>query len=765
MKVSKSLALVSAVESLEPRRLFAVTVPSPIADIAVRPNASNSSVELGSVFNTTNLDSVTGTVVRFPVEAGTGSARLAGNINIELFTQTPLSTQNFLNYVTSGRYDGVIFHRAIPGFVIQAGGFIAPNATAVTLDPNLQNEFTLSPRDGQGRVNTRGTLAMAKQGGNPNSATSQWFVNLADNSGNLDNQNGGFTTFGRVFSGGMALADQIAALPRTNAGGAFTDLPVAGYTSGPVLEQNLVVFRGPAVVASPRTFFTYTVASSDAQVVAASVEGGNLTLDYGTRVGTSTVTISATDLTGATVTDTFTVTVASPSLGVSFNGRNVTPGQAQPVNVGQAFVGQTATRQVLFQNTGTGPISITGVTVPTGFSLVGTAPASIAAGQQVLLEFAIDTTTAGVKEGTISIATDAVNAVNGAFAFVVRSEVGSGVTLGTGGSKSLIFTDADGTRATFTFRGAGLARFEFSGTSPAVSTVRGVSTVTGTNVTVANVAISGSRSSSGLSVSLRGGNGRIDVASVSSETLIGALAFRGVVLTDTLSLPAGVNGVTLSSVSSATVNLLQAAASSSIRSLLLGDVAGSTITVAGGARTVTFVSLTDSTLSFGGVVTHFNATTVASSTLAAGALTNIAVRNAVTGSTLTSTGVVARATVGSFASSTLRSGLNSETLEPATAADFTASSRIAQFTVSSRAPDAFTGSNLFAANLGRLRLGQLTSGGALSRISGANIAEVAGSGELRRSFSVKRITAATDIDAALVAAGVPISRLNVDILA
>jgi len=109
--------------------------------------------------------------------------------------------------------------------VIQGGGYRynPANNTAPHIDtqPPIVNEFGVS--------NTRGTVAMAKLGGDPNSATSEWFVNLADNSANLDTQNGGFTVFGRVIGDGMDVVDQIATLPRANFGGAFASTPTINY--------------------------------------------------------------------------------------------------------------------------------------------------------------------------------------------------------------------------------------------------------------------------------------------------------------------------------------------------------------------------------------------------------------------------------------------------------------------------------------------------------------------------------------------------------
>ncbi len=159
-----------------------------------------------------------------------------GEFSIELFDDiTPGTVANFLNYVNSGRFNGTEIHRSVPGFVIQ-GGWLSYNPATnvldqITLDPAIQNEFSVS--------NTRGTVAMAKQGGDPNSATSQWFVNLADNSANLDGQNGGFTAFGRVIGDGMTVVDNIAAQPTYTVAG-IADFPLVNYTSGAVVESNFI---------------------------------------------------------------------------------------------------------------------------------------------------------------------------------------------------------------------------------------------------------------------------------------------------------------------------------------------------------------------------------------------------------------------------------------------------------------------------------------------------------------------------------------------
>src|SRR5437588_824101 len=130
-----------------------------------------------------------------------------GDIEVELYDQDkPVTVQNFMRYVQSGAYTNMFLHRCIPGFVVQGGGFNTTNQLATNrftvfdYVPNfgsISNEFNIGTR----LSNTYGTIAMAKAGGDPNSASSQWFFNLGDNSANLDNQNGGFTVFGRLVRG------------------------------------------------------------------------------------------------------------------------------------------------------------------------------------------------------------------------------------------------------------------------------------------------------------------------------------------------------------------------------------------------------------------------------------------------------------------------------------------------------------------------------------------------------------------------------------
>jgi cyclophilin family peptidyl-prolyl cis-trans isomerase len=130
-----------------------------------------------------------------------------GDMDIQLFNNDkPVTVSNFVKYVRRGFYNTEFLHRCAPGFVVQGGGYMVTNTalpdgiSTLFRVPNfgyITNEFNV----GRKISNTYGTLAMAKVGGYVNSASSQWFFNLADNSSNLDNQNGGFTVFGRVIGG------------------------------------------------------------------------------------------------------------------------------------------------------------------------------------------------------------------------------------------------------------------------------------------------------------------------------------------------------------------------------------------------------------------------------------------------------------------------------------------------------------------------------------------------------------------------------------
>lgn len=146
-------------------------------------------------------------------------ATSVGDFVVEVYPdKAPKTVANFLQYVHDKHYEGTIFHRVIDGFMVQAGGFT----------PDMQQKPTRPPiplEANNGLKNDRGTIAMARTG-NPNSATSQFFVNVKDNSNlNAPQPDGyGYAVFGKVVSG-MDVIDKIRATPTGNKG-SFQDVPL-----------------------------------------------------------------------------------------------------------------------------------------------------------------------------------------------------------------------------------------------------------------------------------------------------------------------------------------------------------------------------------------------------------------------------------------------------------------------------------------------------------------------------------------------------------
>ncbi|CAN5646816.1 peptidylprolyl isomerase A [soil metagenome] len=143
-----------------------------------------------------------------------------GEITIELFReQAPVSVENFLQYAADGFYDGTIFHRVVPKFMIQGGGY-TPSLAEKPTRPPIQNEAT------NGLRNLRGTVAMARKQ-TLRSATSQFYINVADNR-MLDHTgytpiDFGYAVFGRVLEG-MDVVDRISVVP-TGLQGEMADVP------------------------------------------------------------------------------------------------------------------------------------------------------------------------------------------------------------------------------------------------------------------------------------------------------------------------------------------------------------------------------------------------------------------------------------------------------------------------------------------------------------------------------------------------------------
>lgn len=143
-----------------------------------------------------------------------------GDIDVELYEdKAPETVKNFLDYVNSGHFDGLIFHRVIPGFMVQGGG----------MEPGLKPRANKAPIENEatnGLKNTVGTLSMARTN-DPHSATSQFFINVADNAfldhKNQTPQGWGYAVFGKVVDG-MDVVNEIVNVP-TGSVGHYQDVP------------------------------------------------------------------------------------------------------------------------------------------------------------------------------------------------------------------------------------------------------------------------------------------------------------------------------------------------------------------------------------------------------------------------------------------------------------------------------------------------------------------------------------------------------------
>ena len=292
-----------------------------IEDLTVPENSTATSFNLAENFDD---PLTTGQIARFEF----ADSSLAGGVtDVLLFDQAgagaPETVANFSNYVTDNDYANSFIHRSIAGFVVQGGGYTFDPESGlgeVPSDPAVVNEFSSQ------RSNTTGTIAMAKLGNDPNSATNQWFFNLANNNASddpnsLDNQNGGFTVFGQVLSDeDFAPIEAIAALPTTNlseVSPAFSNLPVIveeGETS--IDGDNLVTLNNVSLLQEDELEFA-VIENSNPELVEAIINEGQLSLNYAPNSsGSARITLQATNLLGDTVEDRFIVAVgeAQPDL-------------------------------------------------------------------------------------------------------------------------------------------------------------------------------------------------------------------------------------------------------------------------------------------------------------------------------------------------------------------------------------------------------------------------------------------------------------------
>jgi len=321
------------VEPLESRIAPALTVLNPLADITAGIGSKGALVDLSQIFDA-QAAHPNHTIVTFTTnfDANPNAEGVQpGVIVLEMLDdEAPFTVQNFLRYATSkdasGDYAGTFFHRAVTDpanglEILQGGGFNAKSTSHINTILEVHNEFDPA------RSNVRGTVAMAKvgleQGGGPNSATSEFFINAGDNSSNLDNQNGGFTVFARVIQG-MDVVDQILALRRFDADktdNAAGILPVQNYdfsSNPPVTRANRIVIEDVQVSAEKGnaagiTFnvlgVTDLAGNATDLLTAQVVNGSDLRLKYADgKNGLAKVRVEASQ-NGVTAVDEFVVEV------------------------------------------------------------------------------------------------------------------------------------------------------------------------------------------------------------------------------------------------------------------------------------------------------------------------------------------------------------------------------------------------------------------------------------------------------------------------
>lgn len=239
-----------------------------------------------------------------------------GDLTLGFYEGFPVTVENFFAYIESDAWDGAFFHRMAKlgtgeDFVLQGGGFkpnVSPGTyTRVDQLPAIVNEFDSS------RPNLCGTISMAKLGGDPDSATNQFFISLNDNRAILDDQNGGFTVFGRAVN--IAPANRMSALER----GDFTvdvDGSMVGLSDWPLtmVDDDSPTFDQLAsmndVFEIPTLAYSFSFVGDDVVTTAvASTVGAPLIITPNGSTGETQLTITATDLDGANVSVVLPVTV------------------------------------------------------------------------------------------------------------------------------------------------------------------------------------------------------------------------------------------------------------------------------------------------------------------------------------------------------------------------------------------------------------------------------------------------------------------------
>ena len=324
-----------------------------------------------------------------------------GSIDVQLLSdEAPNTVANFLTYVNSGAYNGSIFHRSVPGFVIQGGGYNVKvsakgdSLTAIPTYPPIKNEFNVS--------NTAGTLAMALTGTNTNSATDEWFFNEVDNSSGLDPED--FTVFGQIAnSSSTAVMNALAAIPVPNpspfgSASVFSEIPLIDYTDSVEL-QNLVYVNSIVVETTPITTATVTLGN-----LTATSDG----LAHGVTVTTNPPNLAA--IITYNNTPTAPSAVGSYAVSASITSPGYTGNTTGTFTIASAATKTTATVTLgnLAATFNGAPQPATATTSPSGLDITytynGETTVPTAAGSYTVVGSINDSTYQGSATGTLVIA-------------------------------------------------------------------------------------------------------------------------------------------------------------------------------------------------------------------------------------------------------------------------------------------------------------------------------------------------------------------------
>jgi uncharacterized protein (TIGR03437 family) len=215
-----------------------------------------------------------------------------GGIDVVLDSSTaPNTVANFMSYVNAGSYNKTLIHRVIPSFVVQGGGYIVKNHLPFLFPPNapVANEYKAS--------NVRGTIAMALEGTDINSAQDQWFINQADNSSSLDSQS--FTVFGNVANdASLFVVDSIASAPTFTFEG-LSNFPLLNYTSGRTVQDSNYLFVSSIAPITPTDTAPGVVnAATFTANTTAGISPGEIITIFGTELGPTATTGLALDSSG-----------------------------------------------------------------------------------------------------------------------------------------------------------------------------------------------------------------------------------------------------------------------------------------------------------------------------------------------------------------------------------------------------------------------------------------------------------------------------------